>query len=197
MARLGSNEGKANIRQTKLQDARALAMVQSRIHGRSLAKIAEEFNVSVDTVQRSLTRAERMDLTARYEDYLVGRLAPLAIGAVEESLRNNDAAVALKILESIGLIKKPKDQGKGASEEDGDTWEMYLKMRKPRGTDGKSADEEGPAEERGPDAGTGDLPSFIEAEIVPSAGAGSQTAKRRIAAHVENEEGIDGAGEGD
>jgi hypothetical protein len=170
MARLGSNEGKANVRQEKLQDARALAMVQSRIHGRSLAQIADEFNVSVDTVKRSLSRAERMDLTARYEDYLVGRLAPLAIGALEQALHDNDSAVAVKILESIGLIKKPKDQGRAPQEDEGDTWEAYLKVRKTRGN-GQGGESAGPEIEdqgRSPGTGRGDLqagPPALDGEI--------------------------------
>lgn len=139
MARLGTNEGKANVRQASLLDARALAMVESRIHGRSLATIAEEFNVSIDTVRRSLTRAEKFDLAERYEDYLVGRLAGLAIGAYEHALLENDTAVATKVLESIGLIRKPKESGR--AEEEGDTWEAYLKVRR---TGGRS-DETGTA----------------------------------------------------
>lgn len=162
MARTGTNEGVANIRQEKLQDARALAMVQSRIHGRTLKQIAEEFSVSEDTVKRSLSRAEKMDLTSRYEDYMVGRLAPLAIGALEAALVNNDAAVAMKILESIGLIKKPKDQGKVANEDDGDTWEAYLKVRKPRGMHGEPTGPQVEDQGRSPNSGTGVAETGLE-----------------------------------
>ncbi len=132
MARLGTNKDKANVRQPALLDARAMAMVERRIHGRTLSQIAEEFNVSTDTVQRSLSRAEKMNLAERYEDYLMGRLANLALGAYEAALMENDTAVATKVLESIGLIKKPKEsKGKG-DEGDEDSWEAYFKVRKKR-----------------------------------------------------------------
>lgn len=130
MARSGTNKDVANVRQPKLLDARALAMIDKRIHGRTLAQIAEEFNVSVDTVKRSLDRAEKLNLVDRYEDYLFGRLGALALGAYEAALLEGDTAVATKVLESLGVVKKAKDHPREASESDGDTWEAYLKVRK-------------------------------------------------------------------
>ena len=131
MARLGKAKGVAQVRQPKLLDARALAMVDKRIHGRSLQSIAEEFNVSIDTVTRSLERAEKMNLAERYEDYLYGRLGALALGAYEHALLENDTAVATKVLESLGLIKKAREQRPEGGEPEGDTWEAYLKVRRP------------------------------------------------------------------
>lgn len=130
MARLGNAKGVAQVRQPALLDARALAMVDKRIHGRSLAAIAEEFNVSIDTVTRSLERAEKLNLAERYEDYLYGRLGALALGAYEHALLENDTAVATKVLESLGLIKKAREQRPEGGEPEGDTWEAYLKVRK-------------------------------------------------------------------
>lgn len=168
MARLGTPPNTV-IKSDKLQDARALAMVQSRIHGRSLKQIAEEFGVSTDTVERSLSRAEKMNLTERYEDYLVGRLAPLAIGAIQNALENNDAAVAMKILESIGLIKKPKDMSKSQGDGEADTWEVYLKARKPRRTDGNEAGAEAHTGESGPDPRDGAVEArFTEVDGPPA-----------------------------
>jgi len=110
-------------------------MVDARIRGRSLTKIAEEFGVSVDTVKRSLTRAEKFDLAARYEDYLVGRLGALAIGAYESALLDGDTAVATKVLESIGLIRKPAERPTAEGGTDEVSWEAYLKVRKKKRED--------------------------------------------------------------
>jgi DNA-binding CsgD family transcriptional regulator len=157
MARLGDVKGKTNQQRPQILDARALSMVDARIHGKTLAQIAEEFNVSVDTVKRSLTRAEKFDLAARYEDFLYGRLGALALGSLEGALADpnhkDNVAVAVKVLESIGVIRKPKDHPLSEGEGGEETWEAFLKVRKTRRGNGERQ-----TEPSGPES--------IDAEIV-------------------------------
>lgn len=112
----------------EMRRARAMAMVARRIHGASYRDIAAEFNVSIDTVERSLTYAKRAGLIVRYEDKILSELVPGAIDQVKKAITNGDTATAMEVLKGSGMLLKPSEKAKQeAPASEGETLEIYIK----------------------------------------------------------------------
>lgn len=75
-----------HLKAKDLYRLRAMDMLRCRIKGLSRAQIAEEYNCSIDTVERSLTYARREGLVQAYENRVIGDLVPKAIQVYMEKL---------------------------------------------------------------------------------------------------------------
>jgi hypothetical protein len=100
-------------------------MLESKIHGSSRVEIAEEFNVSVSTVDKEFSWAKKAGLIASAEDKILAELVPLAHEAIREALINGDAEVALKIFEGT-IPGFKKSNSKSHSEGTIDELSEYL-----------------------------------------------------------------------
>jgi hypothetical protein len=98
-------------------------MIERRIHGKSIAQIAQEFNVSHDTVTRTLSWAKKAELVVEMEDKILQELLPAAKTAITEVLAgSNDevrAKTAIRIFESAlpSFTKTTKSPGAPTSNE--------------------------------------------------------------------------------
>lgn len=85
---------------------RALKMVEAKaIQGKNNTELAEQFGVTVRTIERTLTWAEHANIFAEYEDRILSGLVPLAYDAVEAALREGNSKVALDILKGTRLLR--------------------------------------------------------------------------------------------
>lgn len=123
--RLLAKPGKSRtaIHDPELRRLRAIQMMQARVAGNSVKKVAEMFQVSEDTVQRTLTYAKRAGILVERSDTILQRMVPLAETAIIEALKDRDvdpvtrANIALKIYEGVGLLG---NKGKPSGALDGD-----------------------------------------------------------------------------
>lgn len=93
------------------QRLRSLMILEHKVKNNSTyAELGKEFNVSEDTVRRSLTFAKRAGLIVKYEDRILEELVPAAIIAIRAALEDGDAQVALEIFKGTvpGFSKTPK-----------------------------------------------------------------------------------------
>lgn len=99
--------GKTKLKNEDLRRLRAHAMIQARVQdGMSKKEIAEKFNVSTKTVERTLTWAKKADLFVEYEDRLMTDLLPLAYEALKSALGpDGDPKIAIQILKGLNLLK--------------------------------------------------------------------------------------------
>jgi len=74
-------------------------------HGKTNAELAKDFNVSLATVERTLSWAARADLFSTYEDKIVTELLPLAHDAISAALAEGNAKIAVQVLKGIGLLR--------------------------------------------------------------------------------------------
>lgn len=123
----------------KMRKIRALMITKRKLtSGLSDKLIAKEFGVSPDTINRAIRYALKENLVQDLEDQLLADLAPLAIKNLTASLKRTEdpttAAVALKIFEGLGVLKKPRVDKASASEGGaGDELEYFRVKRGPAG----------------------------------------------------------------
>ena len=84
-------------------------MLKLRVAGVKTAEIAKQFNVSHDTVDRTLSWGERAGLFAQYEDQILVNIVPAALKAIYDAMLDGDAQVAL---ETLKLYHAPKQSAK-------------------------------------------------------------------------------------
>jgi hypothetical protein len=127
-----SNKGLATLR-GPLRRARALAMLRAKLTmNLSDDKVAAHFGVSPSTVARTTKIAIREGLLQQYEDELLNDLVPTAMKAAKDALENGDTQVALEILKGSGVLKKQIDRNKSVGENDGDSLEAYIRIKRDR-----------------------------------------------------------------
>lgn len=104
---------------------RALMMLEQRIkHGKTLKEVAEDFNVSLNTVKRTLSWARKADLVVEAEDRILQELVPAAHQALLNALQGDNgkvaATAAIEIFKGIlpTFAKKSKDSPNASSGED-------------------------------------------------------------------------------
>lgn len=95
---------RTNITDPGMKKLRALAMVRERIMGNSPAEIAEKFQVSKKTVERTLTYAKRAGLIVEESDRILEDMVPLARGVLIQALQDGDVTVALEVYKGTGLF---------------------------------------------------------------------------------------------
>ena len=156
---------------------RALAMLEARVkQSKTLKQIAAEFNVSENTVKRTLSWARKADLVVEAEDRILQELVPAAHNALIDVLKgDNDkakAAAAIAVFKGILPSFEKAKAGRPSDANGGDELGKYIeKLRSglgvvegeiegrdvralPAATEADSA--EGPAEsDRGDAAGDG------------------------------------------
>lgn len=118
----------------KVKDLRDLSLLQTKITtGMTNDQLAAQFGISERSVARGLkSAADRADLIAKFEDELLADLVPEAVKAVKEACKNGNANVALEILKGAGILKKPRDMNRTAEGGEGDSLELFLKLKKQR-----------------------------------------------------------------
>lgn len=112
----------------KLRD---MAMLQMKLtSGMTHLQLAEHFKVSENTVRRALSREAHKELVEQFEDQLIKELVPTAMKAIKDACDNGDAKAALEILKGAGILKKQRDMNRIAEGGDGDSLELYLKVKR-------------------------------------------------------------------
>ena len=96
------------LKDENLRRIRATKVVNMRVSGHRLGQIAEELNISIDTVERDIKYAEKANLFLDLEQKLLHQLAPKAITAIETALEDGDAETAIEVLKSLGIMKDSK-----------------------------------------------------------------------------------------
>lgn len=108
----------------KYRDTRTALILQSKLSGKRILEIAEEFNISKATVHRALNDAERLGLMTHARDWLSLKAMPLSLAAIEEGLVLGELPLrvdtAFRLLEGFGVLGKHAtltvEPGKGAAE---------------------------------------------------------------------------------
>ena len=134
--------------------ARATLMLQHRIIGRSVSEIAEDFRVSVTTVQRATTPEARQLYLDAAKDAMLG-LVEKAVKVYDTALDCQDADIATKVLENAGLLTKAAntlrvDTSGGDADIEYEAWRARIVARRqgaqseqplhgaPEGSDGRA-----------------------------------------------------------
>lgn len=94
------------IREPEVKAAQAKLMLAKRITGASLDDIAQQFNLSKDTVNRRIKLAMRAGLLDEATDSVLGQLVPHALKVYADALLGGDIDVARDILFGTGILKK-------------------------------------------------------------------------------------------
>lgn len=123
----------AVIRDPAERRLRALKMVELRV-GKSatIKEIAEAFNVSEKTVERTLTWARKAGIIANAEDKALQELVPMAHEALKQRLAAGDAEVALEVFKSFLPSFGKKNNNPGTPTGD----ELTAHLNQLRGADG-------------------------------------------------------------
>lgn len=110
-----------------VRKARALAMLDRKIHGDSNQEIGRNFQCDPQTVTATLKWAVKQGLVQNAEDKLYNQLLGLSMTAYENALQEGDIGVATKVLETLGVIRKAKEQKMDTRSDD--EWQRYLIKR--------------------------------------------------------------------
>jgi len=90
----------------KFKRLRAMKLVEGKVmHNKTNKQLAKDFNVSLDTIERTLTWASRANIFAKYEDKIVEELIPLAHTAIRDALLDGNAKVALEVFKGLSLLR--------------------------------------------------------------------------------------------
>lgn len=87
---------KSSLKDPDLRRLRALGMIDMRIRGRTNKEVAEAFNVSEDTVVRTLSWAKKAELVVQAEDKILRELVPAATQAIKDVLTGTNDEVKAK-----------------------------------------------------------------------------------------------------
>ena len=96
------------VRDYHVRRLAAIEYMKSRVFkGQSNREIAKDHGVSRNTVERTLTWAERAGIFVELEDQLVADIAPVALMTIKHALEHDkNADVALEILKGLNILKK-------------------------------------------------------------------------------------------
>ncbi len=86
----------SSLKDPDMRRLRALGMIDMRIRGRTNREVAEAFNVSEDTVARSLTWAKKAELVVAAEDRILRELVPAATAAIKAVLAGDNEEIKAK-----------------------------------------------------------------------------------------------------
>ena len=123
-------KGKGKLFSKSEKTLRAKAMLKKRItENKSVAQIADEFNVSKRTVERALSFAQRAELLVAEEDQVLEMLVPKARQALITALNSDDievsSRVALEIYKGAGVLRRGNGAVKSPAEV-GDELSKYI-----------------------------------------------------------------------
>jgi hypothetical protein len=122
---MAPGQTKGRLRNPQLYEARAMQILSLKVqHGYTHKQIAAQMNISVDTVERSLTWAARQGLTKQYENAIIERLVPKAVSIYEQQLDKGDPFVAKDIIDKLFKLGERFDRREATQE--GQTLHAYL-----------------------------------------------------------------------
>jgi hypothetical protein len=99
-------KGNGIIRDPQQKKLRALLMLEHKVkYTASSQEIATEFNVSIDTVKRTLSWARKAQLSVEVEDRILEELMPLAHEAIKLALGDTEAAPIERAKIALELYK--------------------------------------------------------------------------------------------
>jgi hypothetical protein len=169
------------LRDPDLRRLRALRMIEMRIKGKTMKEVADEFGVSTDTVERTLSWAKKAELVVEAEDKILRDLVPAAHKAISDVLAGtNDevkARTALEIFKGTlpSFAKKPTVKGNASHDAQSDLSSYIDTLRNGLIADGEVLGGEAALPERGAQrqitAGAPGAPS----EGLPVAAAGHES----------------------
>lgn len=98
--------GSINLKQPLVQRAQAKIMLAKRLSGSSLSEIAEQFQVSPQTINRRIKLAMREGLLDEATDTVIDDLVPKALAVFRAALLEGDVDCARDILFGTGILSK-------------------------------------------------------------------------------------------
>jgi hypothetical protein len=90
----GQRNHLSQVQDKEYKDTRMAMMVYKRLHGYSLSKLANEFNLSEQTITKELLRAKKTNLLRTLEQKILEALVPKAITLYDKALDDGDLFVA-------------------------------------------------------------------------------------------------------
>ena len=126
-------KGRTIVRDPALKRARALMMLEYKIkNGATAEQIAQEFGVSRETVNRTMSYARKAELLVNFEDKILNELMPEAHEAIKRLLQDTEnpvesAKLALELMKGFlpSLNKKQLTGPSGDSDELGRYIEQF------------------------------------------------------------------------
>ena len=119
-------KGNAILRDPQLRKLRAIKMLEYKVNNAATnVEIAKAFNVSYDTVERTLSWAKKAQILVELEDKALQELLPAAHEAVKRLLEDTEnpvaaAQVALELMKGFmpSMGKKKSDASGGGSSDE-------------------------------------------------------------------------------
>lgn len=110
------------IRDPDLMKIRAEKIIAMKVDQNMTTKaIAEQMNLSHDTVERTMSWAKKAGLLVKYEDRILAEIVPKAIEALKTALDDGDGELAMKVLQNtLWLSQQGSKKTTGASAPAGD-----------------------------------------------------------------------------
>ena len=132
----------SSLKDPDMRRLRALGMIDMRIRGRTNREVAKEYNVSEDTVARTLTWAKKAQLVVAAEDRIIRELLPAATEAIRQVLTGDDlkvkAKTALEIFKgTLPSFAKGKTTHAGPTDSSGDLASYINSLRDDKLVDGE------------------------------------------------------------
>lgn len=107
---------------------RAQKMVEDRVFGMSIAKMADKYQVHPNTVSKELRFANEEGLIANLEDRILRELVPLAIETYKAKMKEDkDAFVAKDVLTNLARLSEKQERRQ--KEDTSNTLEAYIRLR--------------------------------------------------------------------
>lgn len=102
---------------------------QRRLFGAGISELAEEFGVSVDTVERRLRMAKDAGVPAHAREIVIRDMLPLAFAVAMDTMRQTDDrklafAAAKMVFEGLKVMDSPAGSGEGGNG-DTDSYEVW------------------------------------------------------------------------
>lgn len=140
----GPKPGQSCMRDPTLRKARALIIIEKRIHNMSNTAIGNELGVTAQTVANEIDWAKRQGIVVGYEEQILRDLVPAALKTVldligaESTGAQVRADLAKEVLKGVGLLRKPSDRSTytepAAAEAADESLEMYIRKTVRGGT---------------------------------------------------------------
>lgn len=118
-----------------VRKARALAILNRRIHGASFIELEKEFNLNPRHLAHELKWLRTQNTLEDFETQIVSDILPAAVAAVKKAIENGDSALAMEIFKGSGLLLKPLEKpAPVAAPADENTLEGYFRIKRSAGS---------------------------------------------------------------
>lgn len=108
----------------KLRDQ---AVLMRRLQGEEISKLQEEFKASRSTIDRALRRAREAHCVDVSRSFVLTDILAPALNALKVACEAGDTDVAMKVVESLGIIGKLAAAPDGGSSEVVEEFELFRK----------------------------------------------------------------------